>query len=47
MPSVLVESGYLIRPDEEELLLNKEFQCLCSEAIAKGTAEFVRSFRKE
>ena len=33
-PSVLTESGVLIRPDEEERLLSKVFQCLCARAMA-------------
>lgn len=45
MPSVLIESAYLILPREEELLLKRDFQCACSEAIAKGVIQFVRSYR--
>lgn len=36
MPAILTESAYLIYPEEEALLLTKEFQCLVSEAIVDG-----------
>lgn len=45
IPSILVEAAYLIRPDEEELLLDSDFQCRCAAGIARGVSDFVRSFR--
>lgn len=44
MPSILTESAYLIRPDEEELLLSKPFQCRVSDAILKGINEFLKFY---
>lgn len=44
MPAILTESAYLILPEEEELLLSREFQCLCSDAIVEGIVQFVRSY---
>ena len=45
IPSILVETAYLIRPDEEELLLDVEFQNKAAAGIAQGLLEFVRSYR--
>jgi N-acetylmuramoyl-L-alanine amidase len=46
IPSILVEAGYLIRPDEEELLLNPEFQRRFAAGIVRGVADFVRARRR-
>ena len=44
IPSILTESAFLIRPDEEELLLDPGFQCRCAEAIARGVQNFIKSY---
>lgn len=44
MPSILTESAYLILPEEEALLMTRDFQCLCSDAIVNGVTQFVRGF---
>ncbi len=44
MPAILAESGYLIRPDEEELLLDPEFQTKVAKALAEGIANFLRKW---
>ncbi|MBP9698446.1 MAG: N-acetylmuramoyl-L-alanine amidase [Elusimicrobia bacterium] len=46
MPSVLTESAYMIRPEEEDLLRTESFQCDCAEAMFHGAVEFVRDFRR-
>ncbi len=45
IPSILVEAAYLIRPDEEELLLDPDFQNRAAEGIAQGILDFIRSTR--
>jgi len=42
MPAVLIESAYLIHPEEEELLLDKDFQILISQTIADGIVQFFK-----
>lgn len=44
MPSLLTESAYLIRPDEEELLLSKTFQCKVAEALLNGLTAFLKQY---
>ncbi|OGR88827.1 MAG: hypothetical protein A3A86_03900 [Elusimicrobia bacterium RIFCSPLOWO2_01_FULL_60_11] len=45
IPAILVEAAYLIRPDEEEQLLDPGFQSRAAAGIARGVADFIRSFR--
>lgn len=45
MPAILTESGYLIRPDEEEMLLDPAFQTKAAKTIADGVANFLRKWR--
>lgn len=44
MPAILVESGYLILPEEEALLLDDRFQTLLAEAIKEGISQFLKSW---
>lgn len=46
MPSVLTESAYMIRPEEESLLRTEPFQCDCAEAMFRGVVHFVEDFRR-
>lgn len=42
MPAILIESAYLIHPEEEELLLDKDFQNLISSSITDGIIQFLK-----
>jgi len=44
MPGILVESGYLILPEEEALLLDVRFQTLLAEAIKTGILQFLKTW---
>jgi len=41
MPSILIETGYLIHPQDEELLLDEKFQFKIAESIVEGVQQFV------
>lgn len=45
MPSVLVESAYMIVPEEEIYLKNPAFHGLCADAIVSGLERYVRQMR--
>lgn len=45
MPAILVESAYLIHPEEEELLLDEDFQRLVSQTISNGIIQFLRGIK--
>jgi N-acetylmuramoyl-L-alanine amidase len=47
MPSILTESGYLILPQEEELLLDPVFQRRIADSIVHGLSVFMRSVAKD
>ena len=42
MPSILLETGYLIHPAEEELLLSSEFQLEATQGMFEGIVSFVK-----
>lgn len=42
MPSVLLEIGYLTNPQEEQKMLNDEFQYSVAESICDGVKEYLR-----
>jgi N-acetylmuramoyl-L-alanine amidase len=46
MPSVLIESAYMIVPEEEAYLKTKAFRSACAEAIIKGLERYVRRMRQ-
>jgi N-acetylmuramoyl-L-alanine amidase len=46
MPSVLTESAYMIRPEEEALLKTERFQCDCADAMVLGLKHYVRDIRR-
>ncbi|MBZ2174647.1 N-acetylmuramoyl-L-alanine amidase [Schnuerera sp. xch1] len=41
MPSVLLEIGYLTNPQEEQIMLNDEFQYSVAESICDGVKEYL------
>ena len=41
--SVLVETGYVINPEDNVLLNNKHFQKNCAKAISKGVLEYLKN----
>ncbi len=45
MPEVLIESAYLILPDQEHKLLSAKFQNLLARAIVRGIRRYFRSLR--
>lgn len=45
MPSILIESAYMILPQEEAYLKNDAFRSACSEAIIRGMEAYARSMR--
>ncbi len=47
MPSILTESGYLIRPDEEEMLLDPAFQARAAKTIAEGVTNFLKQWHQK
>ncbi|MBK8574987.1 MAG: N-acetylmuramoyl-L-alanine amidase [Elusimicrobia bacterium] len=47
MPSVLIESAYMIRPEEEALLKNERFQCDCADAMLLGLKGYLRDTRRQ
>lgn len=44
MPSVLLEIGYLTNPQEEQTMLNEEFQYSVAEAIGNGVKEYLEIY---
>lgn len=40
--SVLIEVGYLINPDDNEMLIDKHFQKQCAKAIAEGVENYFK-----
>jgi N-acetylmuramoyl-L-alanine amidase len=46
MPSVLIESAYMIVPDEEAYLKTGAFRSACAEAIIKGLERYVLRMRR-
>ncbi|MGB8451614.1 MAG: N-acetylmuramoyl-L-alanine amidase [Anaerocolumna sp.] len=44
MPSVLLEIGYLTNPQEEQTMLNEEFQDSVTEAIGNGVKEYLEIY---
>lgn len=44
MPSILVETAFLSNPEEEQLLLNYDFQRKAGEAIAEGVMEYLGAY---
>jgi len=46
MPSVLVELGFITNPDDARLLADQEYLRNLSEALYKGTVDFVTTFER-
>jgi N-acetylmuramoyl-L-alanine amidase len=46
MPSVLIESAYMIVPEEEAYLKTEAFRSACAEAIVKGLERYVLPMRQ-
>jgi N-acetylmuramoyl-L-alanine amidase len=46
MPSVLIESAYMIVPEEEAYLKTAGFRAACAEAIIKGLERYLRRMRR-
>ena len=46
-PAVLIESAYLIHPDEEQLLLSDDFLRRLSRAVVRGLAAYFRTMKAE
>ncbi len=44
MPSVLIETGYLIHPQDEELLLDENFRSKIAAAIVEGVQRFIKEW---
>ncbi len=47
MPSVLIESAYMIVPEEEAYLKNDSFRSACTNAIILGLERYTRGMRKQ
>ncbi|HYH03870.1 MAG TPA: N-acetylmuramoyl-L-alanine amidase [Bacillota bacterium] len=47
MPAVLIESAYMIVPQEEAYLKNEEFRSACSEAIITGLERYALQMRRK
>jgi N-acetylmuramoyl-L-alanine amidase len=47
MPSVLIESAYMIVPEEEAYLKNDSFRSACTNAIILGLERYARGMRKQ
>lgn len=47
MPSVLIESAYMIVPEEEAYLKTDSFRSACANAIISGVERYVRSMREQ
>lgn len=47
MPAILAESAYIIRPDEEELLLSPDFQAKVGKSIEEGLSNFLRKWNSK
>ncbi len=45
--SVLVETGYVINPEDNVLLNNERFQKNCAKAIAKGVLEYLKNSQEK
>ena len=46
MPSVLIESAYMIVPEEEAYIKNEGFRSACSEAIITGLERYALKIRR-
>jgi N-acetylmuramoyl-L-alanine amidase len=46
LPAVLVESAFMMIPEQEELLRTEKFQKKCAQAIARGVLNFVKSLKE-
>ncbi|MGB7061405.1 MAG: N-acetylmuramoyl-L-alanine amidase [Candidatus Zixiibacteriota bacterium] len=46
LPAVLVESAFMMIPEQEELLRTEKFQRKCAQAIARGVLNFVKSVKE-
>ena len=46
LPAVLVESAFMMIPEQEALLRTEKFQGKCAQAIARGLLNFVESAKK-
>ena len=47
MPSILIETAYMIVPEEEAYLKTEDFRSVCSDAIIHGLESYVRAMRPD
>jgi N-acetylmuramoyl-L-alanine amidase len=45
MPAVLVEVGFLSHPEEEEMLIDPEYQKMIAEGLLNGVLIFFQYYR--